>query len=472
MPPVRPLSYELKQTFIIAAPLAGAYFAEVAMIIIDHAMVGRLGALELAGVGLLGDEAFEALLFITAVVSIVGVLVAHSRGAETPDKIGHHVAQGLWVAFLLTIPASILCWYIGDILAPMGQDPEVIAVGREYVEPLSFSFVPAMLFIALRAYTSAMSRATPVLVITVVAVDVKIPVTYVVVFGGYGIPAFGVPGAGWATTIISWGMFITLAWYVSVAPGLREHQVLRHLREFDWKEMLEILRLGLPIGGIALLEGGMFMAVVIFMGMFGADALAANQAVFGWTSLTFVITLSFGETAGIRVAHELGANRPHDARRAGLLAVVIGGIIMSSTAILFIYFPYLLVSAFLDPDRAENFTAIELAASLFVIAAIFQLTDGLQAIATRALRGMRDTIIPMWIASVGYWVFGIGGGWVLAFPLGYGPQGLWWGLALGLTVTGLILLWRFVRLSGEVVDGKRPHLLGVVPNDLVPNEGI
>mgnify|MGYP002631833346 CR=1 FL=1 len=467
----RPLSFELKQTLIIAAPLAGAYMAEVAMIMIDHIMVGRLGSLELAAAGLLGDVALELLLFGTAVVSIVGVLVAHSRGAETPHEIGHHVAQGLWAAFILGVPITILCWFIGDILAPTGQAPRVIEVGRLYVETLSWSILPGTLFIALRAYTSAMSRAMPVLVITVLAVIVKIPVTYVLVFGDFGIPALGVAGAGWATTIVTWGMFIALAGYVTTAPGLREHQVFSHLREFDLKEMIEIFRLGLPIGGIAMLEGGMFMAMVILMGVFSADALAANQAVMGWTSLTFVVSLALGEAAGIRVAHELGAKRPQGARRAGLLAVGLGGLVMCCTAVVFILMPRLLTSAFLDLEVAENGPVVDLAMTLFFIAAVFQFSDGLQAIATRALRGMRDTLVPMWIASLGYWVFGIGGGWFLAFPIGFGPEGLWWGLAGGLTVTGTLLLWRFNRLSKAVADGERPELLDAVA-DPIPNKGV
>lgn len=463
----RPLSYELKQTLIIAAPLAGAYLAEVAMIAIDHIMVGRLGALELAGTGLLGDTALELLIFITAIVSIVGVLVAHSRGAERSNEIGHHVAQGLWVAFILGLPATIGCWFMGDILAPTGQDPQVIAVGREYVESLSWSILPGVLFIALRAYTSAMSRALPVLIITVVTVIAKVPITYVLVFGGFGVPALGVVGAGWATTIVVWGMFLALAWYIHIAPGLREHRVFDHMAKFDLKEIMEIFRLGLPAGGIAMLEGGMFIAVVILMGVISADALAANQAVFGWTSMSFVFSLALGEAAGIRVAHELGAKRPRGARRAGLVAVGLGALVMSLAAAAFILLPRLLTGVYLDLNVVENGPVVEIAISLFFIAAIFQLTDGLQAIATRALRGMRDTLVPMWIAAVGYWVFGIGGGWLLAFPLGFGPKGLWWGLAGGLTVTGTLLLWRFNRLSRAAADGERPDLLDIVPDERI-----
>jgi len=447
IPSQRPLSLEVKNTLIIAAPLAGAYLAEISMIMIDHLMVGRLGALELAAVGLLGNVVFELLLFVTAVVSIVGVLVAHSRGAEDHAAIGGHVAQGLWVAFLLGVPATVACWFVGDALAPLGQDPLVIETGRAYVETLSWSILPAILFIALRAYTSAMSRAVPILVITIVTVVAKIPLTYVLVYGGLGVPALGVAGAGMATSIATWCMFLSLAWYVSTTPGLKEHRVFGSLGSFNPKEIVEIFRLGLPIGGIALLEGGMFMAVVILMGVISTDALAANQAVMGWTSMTFVVSLALGEAAGIRVSHEMGAGRPDGARRAGFLAVGLGGMVMSCAALIFILFPRLLTGAFLDLGLPENDPVVDIAVGLFFIAAVFQLSDGLQAIAARALRGMRDTLVPMWIAALGYWVFGIGGGWVLAFPLGLGPAGLWWGLAWGLSITGGMLLWRFNRLS-------------------------
>ena len=417
------------------------------MMITDMAIVGRLGSVELAAVGLASNLMIEIMLFCMAVVSIVGVLVAHAIGAGNAEAGGHQVRQGLWMAAALSVPGMLLCWNLTPLLALTGQDPQVLAIGETYLRAVVWCFLPSIWFVVLREFVAALSRPLSVMVITVAAVGLNAALTYSLVFGAFGLPALGVAGAGWATTIVCWVMFAALAWHVSRAARFKPYRVFRGLGRIDPSALRQILTLGMPLGGLALMEGGLFAVTAILMGVIGATALAANQIVITVIAMTFVVSMALGEAAAIRVAFGMGAGDPAQSRRAGLLGITIGALFMAAAALVLLTAPETLTGLFLDLDDPANREVVELTASLFVIAALFQISDGVQAISSRALRGLRDTFTPMWIAGLGYWGFGIPGGYLLGFVFGYGAAGLWWGLALGLSVTAAMLTRRFLRLS-------------------------
>ncbi len=432
---------------MIAAPLAAAYLAEIAMLITDMAIVGRLGSVQLAAVGLAGDLMIEVMLFCMAIVSIVGVLVAQAIGAGDAESGAHHLRQGLWLATALSIPGMLLCWNLMPLLALTDQDPAVLAFGEAYLHAAVWCFLPSLWFVVLREFVAALSRPRSVMVITIAAVGLNAALTYALVFGALGLPALGVAGAGWATTIVCWVMFAALAWYMTRAAHFKPHRVFHALGRLDPAACWRILVLGLPLGGLALMEGGLFAVTAILMGVLGAEALAANQIVITVIATTFVVAMALGEAAAIRVAYGIGAGDPAQAQRAGLLGIGLGVLVMAAAAVVFLAAPETLAGLFLDLGDPANREVVELTSGLFVIAAVFQIFDGVQAISSRALRGLRDTFAPMWIAGLGYWGFGIPGGYLLAFVFGYGASGLWWGLALGLSVTAVMLAWRFFRLS-------------------------
>jgi MATE family multidrug resistance protein len=441
------LRQEIRSLLVIAAPLAAAYLAEIAMMITDMAIVGRLGSVQLAAVGLAGDLMIEVMLFGMAIVSIVGVLVAQSIGAGDAQSGAHHLRQGLWLAAALSIPGTLLCWNLMPLLALTDQDPEVLAFGESYLQAVVWCFLPSLWFVVLRGFVAALSRLQSVMVITVAAVGLNAVLTYGLVFGAFGLPALGVAGAGWATTIVCWVMLAALAWHVTRAARFKPYRVFNTLGRLDLATCRQILVLGLPLGGLALMEGGLFAVTAILMGVLGAEALAANQIVITVIAATFVVAMALGEAAAIRVAYGFGAGDPAQAQRAGLLGIGLGVLVMAAAAVVFLAAPETLAGLFLDLGDPANREVVEVTAGLFVIAAVFQISDGVQAIASRALRGLRDTFAPMWIAGLGYWGFGIPGGYLLAFVFGYGASGLWWGLALGLSVTAAMLAWRFFRLS-------------------------
>lgn len=432
---------------MIAVPLAGAYLAEIAMMITDMVIVGRLGSVQLAAVGLAGDLMIEVMLFSMAIVSIVGVLVAQAIGAGDAETGAHHLRQGLWLATVLSIPGMLLCWNLPPLLALTDQDPAVLAFGESYLHAVVWCFLPSLWFVVLRGFVAALSRPQSVIMITVAAVALNALLSYGLVHGAFGLPALGVVGAGWATTIVCWVMFAALAWHVTRAVHFKSYRVFTALGRPDLAVCRQILVLGMPLGGLALMEGGLFAVTAILMGVLGAEALAANQIVITVIAATFVVAMALGEAAAIRVAYGIGAGDPAQAQRAGLLGIGLGVVVMAAAASVFLAAPETLAGLFLDLDDPANREVVELTAGLFVIAAVFQVFDGVQAIASRALRGLRDTFAPMWIAGLGYWGFGIPGGYLLGFVFGYGASGLWWGMALGLSVTAVMLAWRFVRLS-------------------------
>jgi len=208
------------------------------------------------------------------------------------------------------------------------------------------------------------------------------------------------------------------------------------------REIPGILRLGLPIAAMRGLEIGMFVMTGVMMGVIGADALGAHQLVFNVAGVCFMVPLGLAQAATVRVAYRLGTRAPAAARRAAYVGLTMGVLFMAGAAVLLWTAPRLLIGCYLDLADAANAGTVAIALQLFAIAALFQLFDGAQVIAAGALRGYRDTAVPMLIAAIGYWAIGFLGGWLLAFPLGFGAVGLWLGLALGLAIVATALTMR------------------------------
>ena len=443
------LSKEFLSLLTIAAPLAAAYLAEIAMMLTDMAIVGRLGNLELAAVGLTGDLMFAIMLFCMAAISMIGVLVAEAIGTGDKYSAARQVRLGLVLSVGLAIPGMMLIWFLVPLLSRTGQDPQVLAYGELYLHAAVWCFLPSIWFVVLREFVAALSRPSSVMIITLLAVGLNALLSYGLVFGAFGLPALGVSGAGWATSIVCWFMFFALLWYVLRSKHFREFPIFKRDREGTLTGCWQILVLGAPLGGIALMEEGMFATIAILIGSISAVALAASQIVISTISISFVVVMAIGEAAAIRVALSIGEGKPAQARRAGLLGLGSGVVFMSIAACIFLAAPKLLASMFISIDDPANQDVVEIAAGLFVIAGVFQIFDGMGAISVRALRGMRDTFVPMWVAVVGYWGFGVPGGYLLGFVFGYGTAGVWWGLAIGLSITAIVLTRRFMKFSAR-----------------------
>lgn len=437
----------------IALPLSAAYLAEFAMFVTTKMVVGKLGYYELAAVGIAGNLSFEVLVILMGLLSIVGVLCAQAEGAGEKKQAGLAVRQGIFVSLLLGIPSMILVWHLNIILEWTDQDPRVLQLVVPYLHGLSACVLPMLFFAVFRNFVSALARPQAVMVITTVAVLVNYFLTLWLVHGGWGIPSLGLFGAGLATSIVSWLMFLALLWHVYQTTALRGYGIFAERWKLDTVICKEIMVLGLPVAGLVFLEAGMFSAASILSGIISAETLAAYEIVMSWAGIPFVIAMGIAEATMVRVAHGAGRNRLDTARQSGILGMLIGVLILVVMMIIPLGFAAYIIDIFISPSD-PGFTVVSLLSIEFLtIAAIFQVFDGLQAIAARALRGVKDSVAPLWIAGFGYWILGIGGGSWLAFWMDFGGAGLWWGLAMGLTATGLLLAYRFHQLSKRLISG-------------------
>jgi multidrug resistance protein, MATE family len=249
-------------------------------------------------------------------------------------------------------------------------------------------------------------------------------------------------------------MLLGLALSTRTLPDFAGLRLLRETLAASRAEMAAILRMGVPIGAIRGIEAGVFLAAGILMGLLGAAALGAHQLVINCASISFMVPLGLSQAATVRVAYELGAGRAAAARRAGIVALGLGIGFMALAALVLWTMPLTIIAAYVNVADPSNRELVRIARQLIAIAAIFQVFDGAQTIAVGALRGYKDTVIPLLLATFGYWGVGFLGGWCLAFPFGYGAAGLWWGLALGLAVVAVMLTLRLYLLAtppGHVV---------------------
>jgi len=272
----------------------------------------------------------------------------------------------------------------------------------------------------------------------------------VLIWGHLGMPALGMAGSGYASAANQWLMLAGLAFSIRIMPRFAALRVWRNMFAVSWTQMESIIRLGLPIGVLRGIETGLFATTGILMGLFGAAALGAHQLVINVAGVSFMVPLGLSQAATVRVAHALGAGRADAARRAGFTAIALGSGFMAAAALVLLAFPQAIIAVYVNVSDPANRETVEIARDLIVIAALFQVFDGIQVIAAGALRGYKDAMIPMLLATCGYWSVGFAGGWLFAFRLGYGPVGLWWGLALGLAAVALLLTWRLHLLAPAI----------------------
>jgi MATE family multidrug resistance protein len=436
-----PISAEIRATLAIAAPLAGANLATQAMQLTNAVIVGYLGAVPLAAAGL-GAVLYSTLLMLCqGVLTAVAPLAAHAIGADDHPTAGRVAGAGLIIAAILAAPVVVILTAIPDLLVALGYDTELAAEIGRFLRAIRWG-APAFLgFAVLRFLLVAAFRTRIIMAVPLSAVPVNAVLTWALVFGYFGAPAMGSAGAGCATAIVQWATLLCFALYtLTAARHLPVRVAVRVLAEIP-----RILRLGLPIGASIGLEIGVFVTTGVMMGLLGADALSAHQMVFNIVGFLFMVPLGIAQATTVRVAFQLGQGDPAAARCAGFAAVAIGALFMVATAILLVTAPRLLAGLYLDLADPANGPVVAIAVQLFAIAALFQVFDGVQVIAAGALRGYRDTAVPMVIAAVGFWAVGFAGSWLMGFSLGLGPLGLWLGLALGLGVvaTGLTLRLKF-----------------------------
>ena len=442
----RPLGAEVRATLALAVPIVLAQLAQMSMGFVDVAMVGRLGTEALAAIVLGSTTYFTASLVGVGVLVAVQPLVAQAVGAGETDRAGRAARQGLWLGLILGVPATVALGFAEPALLALGQAPDTAALAADYVDAIRWGFVPNLWFTALRALSEGDGRPAPVLAVTLVGVAFNVGLNYVLMFGALGAPALGVVGTGWSSTVTITVMCAVLAVYARRGP-LARFRVFADLRRPDPAALGELFRLGWPIGVGFGLEAGLFTAATLLVGRLADPvlALAAHQIALNAASVAFMVPLGIGMAGGIRVGQAAGAGDLAGAARAGWTATALGAAFMACSALVFWLAPQAVV--WIYAGSAPDPAVAALAATLLGIAAVFQLFDGVQASVAGALRGLKDTRVPMLIAAVAYWGVGLSVGAGLGLGAGWGAPGLWWGLTIGLAVASVLMSLRFRALT-------------------------
>ncbi|WP_022835705.1 MATE family efflux transporter [Salisaeta longa] len=437
------LRAELAAMGRLAAPVTAAQVGQVSMGFIDTVMVGQLGPTALAGVALGNTLFFFVLIVTTGVIQGVNPMVSQAVGRRDHAAVTRSVRQGLWLAVGLGVPAVALLWFAEPALHGMGQAPAAVAQATGYLHAIVWGLPAALGYQALRSFAEGLARPVPVTVITYGGVALNIAANYALMFGAGPLPALGLVGTGWATTLVFWFMFALLAGLTYAGRPFRMYPLWHRLRTPDLRMLRALVYVGGPMGVSRGIEAGLFTLTALMAGTLGTTALAAHQIALQTVAFVFMVPVGLSIAGSVRVGQAAGRGDAAGVRRAGWLAMALAGSAMGISAVVFWTWPAAIVRVYLAAEGTHTAAVAQAAAHLLGIAAFFQVVDGLQVAAHGALQGLKDTRVPMLIALCTYWGIGLSSGYVAGLQWGYGVYGLWWGLVVGLAAAAVALIARF-----------------------------
>jgi MATE family multidrug resistance protein len=448
-----PWRVDFRLTLKLALPLIMAELGWMSMGVVDTLMVGRLpdSAVAIGATGLGQSLYHVVVIFGEGLLLGLDTFLAQAHGREDAVDAGHTLFNGLLLACLLT-PAlmfAVALWPYA--MQRFGISLQLVGPMRPFQMALNWGTLPLLLYFPLRRYLQASNVAMPIMFAQVSANIVNAVGDWALIYGHWGFRAEGITGSGWSTCLARIYMMlvlaVTLAWVEwKRAPSWAAHWS-NHLR-VDVARMWALLKLGAPAAAQILLEIGAFAMATALCAKLGPAPLSGHQIALNCAAFTFMVPLGISSAAAVRVGQQLGRRDPEGARRAGWSAIALGVAFMSCAGIAFVSAPKLIARAF-SPDPA----VIQVGARLLLVAAAFQLFDGIQVVTTGALRGAGDTKTPMLANFVAYWLIGLPAGYFFCFRLGWGAAGIWIGLCAGLVIIGstLLTVWRKKKLPAAFV---------------------
>ena len=431
----------------LGAPIVFTQLAWVAMLTTDTAMIGRLGPDALAGASLSLMVFFITWVFCFGVVMATAALASQAFGARKPRMIRRVIRQGFWVTIILTVPAMAAFQFTPELLSLMSQPPEILPHADAYMSTLMWCLLPSIGFAVVRNFISSLNRPAPALWVMLAGVPLNGLLDYALIFGNFGLPRLELVGAGIATSVVNWLMFLTLLTIAVFAKPFRRYNILGRFWRPDWFQFRQIFRIGLPIAGMSMLEAGFFFSSIFVVGQFGAHAIAATMIALQMPHITYMVPMGLSQAATVRVGQAVGRGDIRGAYRSGWVALAIALAFMAVMTAIVLAIPETFASIYLDGTHPDSSAVLALATTYLFYAAFFQAADGIQAVAAGAMRGLSDTSWPMVIAAFSYWGVGLTSGLALAFWGGFEAAGLWMGFVFGLAAAAILLTYRFRRLQ-------------------------
>lgn len=440
-----PWRNELGATLRLSWPLALANLLQMLVHAVDVIFVARLGETELAA-SALGIALFGLLMWaFSGLTGIVAALIAEELGrrAHSVREVRRSVRMGLWLALLSGAAGMAICWWGEALLLAAGQDAHIAGRAGDFLRIIMWAMVPMVAASVLRNFVSALGRPIFATAITALALGASLLFNWMFVFGNLGAPALGLEGSALASVFTA--LFVLASYLVAIAMDrrLRRYRIFGKWWRPEWARFGEIVRLGSPIMVIIIAEAGLFSGAALLMGRIGASELAGHTVALQIAALAFQVPFGVGQAVTIRVGFHFGAGNRAAIGRAGWVGLGLAAAFMALPASLMLFAPTMLLSIYVDPSAPANAALVGFAVQYMLVAAAFQLFDGLQAVAAGALRGLQDTRTPMWIAIFSYWVPGIGVALWLGFATPFEGVGVWIGLATGLMCAAVFLCWRW-----------------------------
>lgn len=440
------LKKHIASTFQLAYPVMIGQLGIIMMGVVDSLMVGRIGAAPLAAASLGNGMAFIIMIIGIGLSYAVTPLVAIAVGAGKFEDCGIYFRQALLVNSVASIIIAILIFFAADLLQYFDQPEEVQVLATSYMKIIGLSSIPLLLYQSYKQFIEGLSVMRPAMIITLIANLVNAFANWLLIYGNLGFPRLELDGAGWATFISRLFMTITLMLFVMNNSFFKKYDVTFHYRSINWPMIKKILSLGLPSGMQYFFEVGAFSFAVVMVGWLGTKQLAAHQIALNLASISFMVVLGISVAGSIRVGNAVGMKDIAETRRAGFTAWLLGASVMSAAGIIFIVFRNYLPTLYVNDE-----VVISYASSLLIIAALFQISDGTQAVGIGILRGLTDVKIPTAITFIAYWIVGLPVGYLLGFTFDLGVQGVWIGLLMGLTTSAILLTLRFNSRSKHII---------------------
>lgn len=441
---------EARSLLTLAIPVIIAQISQTAMGVVDTIMAGSYSATDMAAVAVGTSIWLPTILFGHGLLLALTPVIAQLNGAGRRDRIAYQVRQGFWLASgvsLLIIAVISNSQLVIDMMHNI--DPQLAEKAVGFLHAIMWGAPGYLFFQVVRGQCEGLSKTKPGMVIGFLGLLINIPINYILIFGKFGMPEMGGVGCGVATASVYWMMFLMMRWYAKRASSLRDIKLEEGVhRGPDWQALKRLIGIGLPVALALFFEVTLFAVVALLVSPLGIVAVAGHQIALNFSSLMFVLPLSLGVGATIRVGHRLGEGSVEGARIAAYAAIAVG-IAMASCSALF-------TAAFRESIALlynDNPAVVTMASHLMLLAAIYQISDSIQVIGSGILRGYKDTRAIFYITFVAYWVLGLPSGYLLALTdyivPAMGPSGFWFGFIIGLTFAAIMMVLRMRWLQRQ-----------------------
>jgi MATE family multidrug resistance protein len=437
-----PYLREIRPTLTLAAPITVGHLCQMLMGLVDSVMIGRAGTVPLAAASF-GNSVFNVFFVLGIGLMLpVAIFVSRARGAQQPEEAAEYLRHGLAVAVVFGTAEMLLMAALSTQLSRFGQPPEVVAIVTPFFLLFAASIVPVLVYLALRQFAEAMGHPWAPMFILLAGVGLNVVLNWVFIYGNLGVPALGLTGAGLSTLISRILGGVVIFWWLRRDARVRAAWPRRWLGGYSRARFREMFGVGVPASTMLLFENTAFAFSGIMIGWLGSVPLAAHQIAISCASMVFMIPLGLAIAAGMRISHAVGANERGRLRPIGFGVIGLALVVTLGLAIGLGVGGRGIAAWFV-----QDLAVIALTGQLMMVAALFQMVDGVQVIAANLLRGVGDVRIPTIITLIAYWVIALPVGYLLGIRGPWGAPGVWLGIAGGLTFAAVFLSARFARLT-------------------------